>query len=227
MQSTFKPKLDILPPAQLRLWDELGDVPREFTLYGGTAIALHLGHRQSVDFDFFGAADFDPDHLLQTIPFLIDAAVTQKSPNTLTAIVDRGDPVQVSFFGVPEFPKLSPSHVVVTNDLRVASMIDLAGTKAAVVQKRAEAKDYVDIDAMIQAKAVDLPKALAAGKAIYGKQFNPQLTLKALCYFEDGTVTTLPMDTRNRLVEAVRAVDLSNLPSLEKSRPEVDRGMER
>ncbi len=50
---TFNPRLDILPLSQRRLWDELGELPEEFVLYGGTAIALHLGHRQSVDFDFF------------------------------------------------------------------------------------------------------------------------------------------------------------------------------
>lgn len=49
----FTPRLDILPPAQRSLWPHLAQVPGHFVLYGGTAIALHLGHRQSVDFDFF------------------------------------------------------------------------------------------------------------------------------------------------------------------------------
>ena len=53
MEEIFHPRLDILPPEQRRLWNELGSVPTEFVLYGGTAIALHLGHRDSVDFDFF------------------------------------------------------------------------------------------------------------------------------------------------------------------------------
>jgi hypothetical protein len=50
----FAPRLEILPPAQRKLWNELSETPREFVLYGGTALALHLGHRHSVDFDFFG-----------------------------------------------------------------------------------------------------------------------------------------------------------------------------
>ena len=54
MATGFIPRLDILPEPQRRLWDELATVPAEFVLYGGTAIALHLGHRQSEDFDFFG-----------------------------------------------------------------------------------------------------------------------------------------------------------------------------
>lgn len=55
----FRPRLDVLPEAQRRLWEELCAVPDEFTLYGGTALALHLGHRQSVDFDFFGSRAID------------------------------------------------------------------------------------------------------------------------------------------------------------------------
>ena len=61
MSNAFEPKLEILPESQRRLWPELVDVPKSFTLYGGTAIALRLGHRQSVDFDFFGSEAFDPD----------------------------------------------------------------------------------------------------------------------------------------------------------------------
>ena len=60
MTDDFLPRLDILPNPQRRLWDELAAVPVEFALYGGTAIALHLGHRHSVDFDFFGNRPFDP-----------------------------------------------------------------------------------------------------------------------------------------------------------------------
>ena len=56
----FMPKLDILPAAQRRLWDEFVSVPLEFVLYGETAIALYLAHRNSVDFDFFGNKAFNP-----------------------------------------------------------------------------------------------------------------------------------------------------------------------
>ncbi len=50
--------------------------------------------------------------------------------------------------------------------LYVASLLDLAGTKVAVVQKRAEAKDYLDIDVLIR-HGIDLPTALAAGRIVY------------------------------------------------------------
>jgi hypothetical protein len=53
---------------------------------------------------------------------------------------------------------------------------------------------------------------LASARAIYGSQFNPQVTLKALCYFEDGNVATLPEATKARLLRAATAVDLDALP---------------
>ena len=214
MPNAFSPRLDILPSSQRRLWEELADVPPEFVLYGGTAIALHLGHRQSVDFDFFGDRPFEASSLTLGIGFLADALVTQRAPNTLGCVVNRGGPVRLSFFGVPGLVRLRPSLVAADNGLRVASLLDLAGTKASVVQVRAEAKDYLDIDALLTNGAVDLPTALASAQAIYGSQFNPQVTLKALCYFEDGNVATLPDATKARLLRAATAVDLDALPTV-------------
>jgi hypothetical protein len=212
MTSDFTPRLDILPLPQRRLWEELSAVPKEFVLYGGTAIALHLGHRESVDFDFFGNKSLDPAKLVPAIPFLAGAIVTQREPNTFSCTVDRGGVIKLSFFGLPGFPRLSPPLVVPDNGLQVASLLDLAGTKASVVQMRAEAKDYIDIDALLTDGRIDLPTALAAGRAIYGTSFNPQSTLKALCYFEDGNLRRLSQAVKDRLVKAVCAVDLEELP---------------
>ncbi len=208
----FTPRLDILPLPQRRLWDELASVPVDFVLYGGTAIALHLGHRESVDFDFFGNKSFDPSKLVPAIPFLVGATITQRTPDTLSCTVDRGGVVKLSFFGLPGIPRLSPPHIAPDNGLQVASMLDLAGMKASVVQMRAEAKDYIDIDAILTDGRIDLPTALAAGRAIYGAEFNPQNTLKALSYFEDGNLHRLSQSLKDRLVNAVRAVDLDRLP---------------
>ena len=214
MTSVFTPRLDILPPPQRRFWDELAAVPAEFTLYGGTAIALHLGHRQSVDFAFFGDRPLDPARLLPAVPFLAGATVTQREPDTLGCIVGRGGAVRLSFFGVPGLPRLRTPLVAPDNGLKIAALLDLAGTKASVVQMRAEAKDYHDIDAILTDGTVDLPAALAAARAIYGPAFNPLATLKALSYFEDGNVARLPAEVRTRLLAAVQAVDLDHLPAI-------------
>ena len=91
----------------------------------------------------------------------------------------------------------------------MASLLDLAGTKAAVVQKRAEVKDYLDIYAILQ-HGVDLPAILAAAAVIYGRKFNPLITLKALSYFDD--VPALPAEARTLLLRAVESVDVARLP---------------
>ena len=208
----FIPRLDVLPLPQRRLWDEFTSIPPEFVLYGGTAIALHLGHRESVDFDFFGNRSFDPAELMATVPFMAGAQITRREPNTLTAIIDRDGVVKVSFFGVPEIPRLVRPHEVRENGVRVASLLDLAGMKASVVQVRAEARDYIDIDAIMASGKVDLPTALVAGRAIYGMQFNPEITLKALSFFDDGNLRRLPEPLKARLAKAAREVDLERLP---------------
>jgi hypothetical protein len=183
----FSPHLEILPPPQRKLWSELSEVSREFVLYGGTALALHLGHRSSVDFDFFGSRALDLSQ------------------------VEQG----ISFLSAPE--------VAEDNGLDVASLLDLAGTKASVVQMRAEAKDYIDIDALITAGKVDLPLAIAAAQRLYGSTFNPQITLKALSFFDDGDLSQLPQETKLRLAMAAREVDLDRLPSIDKFTRQIDR----
>lgn len=222
----FSPRLDVLPDAQRRLWGELSAVPNEFTLYGGTALALHLGHRKSVDFDLFGSRAIDVSSLESEVPFLAGATVIQREKNTLSAIVDRGAPVKVSFFGVPKLPRLAPPLTAKDNGLQVASLLDLAGTKASVLQVRAEAKDYIDIDALIRRGGVSLPFALAAAERLYGTSFNPEITLKALSYFDDGNLRELPADMKFRLADAVNKVDLAHLPNVEDFKPDRKRDQE-
>ena len=219
----FSPHLEVLPAAQRQLWVELSAVPDEFTLYGGTALALHLGHRYSVDFNFFGSRVLDLETLENEIPFLAGAQIIQREKNTLSAIVDRGAPVKVSFFGVPKLLRLAQSLIVKDNGLKVASLLDLAGTKASVLQVRAEAKDYIDMDALMHLGRIGLPLALAAAAMLYGSSFNPEITLKALSYFGDGNLRDLPEEMKLRLAAAVQEVDLDHLPTIDGSTLRMDR----
>jgi Arc/MetJ family transcription regulator len=225
MTKTFKPRLHVLPPAQQRLWAELGSVTSRFVLYGGTALALHVGHRASVDFDFFAHEDIDASTVYRSTPFLKTSTIIQQAPNTLTCLVERDGPVKVSFFGLPHLTMLRDPHQAVDTGLQVASLLDLAATKAVAVQNRLESKDYIDIDALITA-GVDLPHALAAAKRAFGDAFAPTATIKALTYFAEGDLRTLPEALKQRLVDAVAAVDPLRLPSVKRTagRKAQDRG---
>jgi hypothetical protein len=208
---TFQPRLDILPPPQRALWPELDATPDHFTLYGGTALAVRLGHRQSADFDFFTRLPFDPATLAREIPYLAGAEPVQMVSHTLTCRVQRGGPVLVSFFGNRAPGEIAPREIAEGSEVRVASLLDIAGTKALTVAQRAQARDYLDIDALIR-HGVDLPRILAAGAAVWGREFDPLLTLRALSYF--GDVPSMPADVQERLRAAVHAVDPTNLPVL-------------
>lgn len=204
--------LDILPKEQRALWPELSQIPDHFTLYGGTAIALQLGHRVSIDFDFFTFQNFNHDDLFDTCPFLTRGKIIQQSPNTITILLGSDSPVQISFFGVPRLNRIMPPFKTQDNAIKIAQLIDLAGTKAATVQKRAEVKDYIDMDALLTKGGLSLPDCLGAAQFIYGESYNPAQTLKALCYFDDGNVTALNDDERARLMNAVKSVDLDSIP---------------
>ncbi|MDE0350960.1 MAG: nucleotidyl transferase AbiEii/AbiGii toxin family protein [Gammaproteobacteria bacterium] len=206
--------LGMLPGPQRRLWSALGDTPTDFVLYGGTALALRLGHRESVDFDFFSREPFAPEDLRKRIGYLEAARTLQQSGNTLTCVVDREGDVHVSFFGGLDLCSVREPDRADGPGIFVASLLDVAATKVTTVQARADAKDYLDIDAVLRA-GVALEDALGAAGAVYGTGFNPLLTLKALTYYAEGDLDTVPNTVRDRLAAAVGAVDLKRLPTFE------------
>jgi hypothetical protein len=215
MTPAFSPRLEILPAAQRKLWPELAETPDEFTLYGGTAIALRLAHRQSADFDFFTLESFEPGALLNRIPYLKGAALRQSSPNTLSVNVDRGGPVQLSYFGGLGIGQVAPAESVEGPGFKVASLIDLSGTKVAVLPQRVELRDYLDIHALLTKARIPLPEMLAAAGIIYGAQFNALISLKAVTYHKDFTLADLPKDVRDDLLEAAKATNVQKLPKLD------------
>ena len=215
----FTPRLDILPAPQLKLWPELVATPPAFTLYGGTAITLRLGHRASVDFDFFSPKPFTPSVLRDEVPYLHHSTLRQSAANTLTVSVERGGPVLLSYFGGLRLGQINAAEAVEGPAFAVASLLDLCGMKVAVVTQRAEEKDYLDIHALMKQAGFDLATMLAAAAFIYGDAFNPLIALKAISYHDDPALADLPTGIRKDLLAAVRATKLEALPRLTGIRP--------
>ncbi len=178
-------------------------------LYGGTAIALRLGHRASVDFDFFTNAPLDRDALRATLPFVGRAHVLQDERNNWTMLVPSaggaGGEVKVSFFGGIDFGRVGEPERTMDGVVAVASLADLLATKVKVVLQRAESKDYRDIVAILEAGG-DLAAGLAGASALFGPSFQPSESLRALVFFRDGDLASLSESDQRSLVAAVSAV---------------------
>jgi hypothetical protein len=202
--------MSILPPAQRRLWPGLRNASNlGFTLYGGTAIGLRLGHRDSVDFDFFSEKPLDREAIKVAFPFMARSTTLQDKGDTWVVLVPDSDStenhVKVSFFGAVAFGRVGEPDFTEDGILRVASFDDLMATKVKVVLQRAEAKDYRDVAAMVDI-GVSLPRGLASARLMFGPNFQPSESLKALAYFNDGDLNTLTAAEKNILVNAVKLV---------------------
>jgi hypothetical protein len=117
MPQRLEPKLGVLPPAQREIWTSLAPAPQlNFVLYGGTAVALHLGHRESLDFDFFRSEPLDKNRIRAAFGFIHGAAILQDTPDTLVVIAEMpSGPVKVSFFGGIGFGRVNdPLRTVTT-----------------------------------------------------------------------------------------------------------------
>jgi len=208
--ATLRARLDVLPGGQRELWPALASAADlGFVLYGGTAIALRLGHRQSVDFDLFTEGSLDRPALRAALPFLASSTVVQDSRDALGVLVPAAggghSHVKVSFFGAIDFGRVGEPEQTDDRVMFVASPLDLLATKVKVVLQRAEAKDYRDVVHLLRA-GTSLAQGLAAARALFGATFPPSESVKALTFFGDGDLASLAADERSTLVEAARAV---------------------
>ncbi len=198
MPQRFEPKLDVLPAAQKQIWPSLAPATQlDFVLYGGTAIALHLGHRESLDFDFFRSSALDKEQIRSIFRFARGASILQDAPETLVLLAETpAGAVKVSFFGEIKFGRVNDPQLTRDGTLFVASLDDLMATKLKATLDRAEAKDYRDIVAMISAGA-----ALSTGLGAFRQMFDgePAQVLRAIGFFGDGDLNTLSASERDVL----------------------------
>jgi len=157
-----------------------------FHLAGGTALALQLGHRRSVDFDWFRATEFDPLELAQRlvargVPFTIGSTARA----TLHGSVDG---TRVSFLEF-RYPLLAP--LVDGGAFRLAGLRDIGAMKLSAIAQRGARKDFFDLVALVRA-GLALPDLLDA----YQRRFavrDVAHVLTALTYFDDAERDTEPI----------------------------------
>ena len=182
--------LNVLGIRQRRALIQLGPVvwKRGFYLGGGTAIALQLGHRRSVDLDWFTSErSLDPLGLAEQIrdqglPLVTDST----APGTLHG---RLFGVRVSFLAYP-YAVLKPPRPSPIAKCRLASLDDLAAMKLSALGQRGAKKDFVDLYALCRKHAT-----LSTLLRSYRRRFQTTdiaHVLYSLAYFEDADRERLP-----------------------------------
>jgi hypothetical protein len=169
-------KLESLRPPELEGW----------TLAGGTGLALQVGHRVSVDFDFFRTDHFSPGFLFRSLRQAGSVEALQEDDRTLTALVSG---VKLSFFAVADgflFPTRPYSF------FEVAGRRDIALMKLAAISGRGSRKDFIDLFTILRG-GLSLDTCFAWLSDKYGRgRFNTYHILKSLTYFEDAEGEPMP-----------------------------------
>ncbi len=151
-----------------------------FYLAGGTALALQIGHRLSVDFDLFRNESITPalfPRVERAFPF--PAIPLVNNADELTVILNG---VKITFLNYP-FPVLDPFETY--DGLPLLSVREIAATKAYTIGRRGSYKDYVDLYFVLAEHHTTLPEIIANAERKFGEAFNARLFLEQLVYLGD------------------------------------------
>lgn len=154
---------------------------KDFYLVGGTALALQIGHRRSVDFDLFTQEKL-PGRLLQTVKRVFadsSVIVTYRTPEQMNVLVDG---LKMTFFQY-EYPLVEA--YVEYQGVKLASVSEIAVMKAFSIGKRFSYKDYVDWYFLLAEHHITLPKVIELAERKYGGDFNDRLFLGQLASFPE------------------------------------------
>lgn len=154
----------ILPADTAAAWLTLAPrLPRELYLGGGTAVAVHLGHRESRDLDFFFHRAVDLDEIKGLVSGLGVFAVTRESEGTLTGLFGA---TKIEIFDASRLNRLTKPVVVA--GLNIAGLHDLMAMKIKVMAERGEMRDYFDVKAIDEKGTISVEEGVELYIRRYG-----------------------------------------------------------
>ena len=174
---------EILSDNQKELLPLMAQFRREYYLIGGTAIALYLGHRRSIDFDLFKPSAITHKLNLDKIAASsFTHAVTRRVSEQMNLVVND---VKVTFFQYP-FP-IDPTAKF-ENCFRLPPLLQLAAMKAYALGRRSKWKDYVDLYFLLL-DHFTIADISAVATQIFGDLYSEKMFRSQLCYFDDVDYT--------------------------------------
>jgi hypothetical protein len=169
----------ILNKNQIELLSLIKQFKREYYLVGGTAIALQIGHRRSIDFDLFKGSKINPSRIIAKITEAkLKYSITRRVYEQLNVTIHD---VKFTFF---EYPFLINPVLSFKDVARLPALIELAAMKAYALGRRSKWKDYIDLYFIIS-NHYTIKEISAVAYRIYGQLFSEKLFRAQLSYFDD------------------------------------------
>ena len=196
--------LETVESSTLELLKKLQRLPvlEQTRLVGGTALALQLGHRKSIDLDFFGTVDCEAEYLRESIAGIASLTILKESPHIHIYIVD-GIKVDIVNY---KYPWLD--DVVLEQGLRLASVSDIAAMKITSIIGRGTKKDFIDIAFLLHHFSLEEILHFYAAKYNDSSVF---MAMKSLAYFDDAEADPMPDMFVNQSWQQVKAYILSKI----------------
>lgn len=170
---------EILTDEQFSLLPLIKSFSGDFGLVGGTAIALHLGHRRSIDFDLFSLKEFDNQKIRRKI--LKFSKINQAIRDETDQFTLETKGVRFTFFYYP-YPIIFSDDL--ENIIKLPDLLTLSAMKALALGRRAKWKDYVDLY-FIARQHHGIKDVCEKANEIFGNEFNEKLFRTQLAYFND------------------------------------------
>lgn len=168
--------LEILSKEQTDLLPTLALFKKEFYLVGGTAIALHIGHRESIDFDMFKEKNIRKKDIFIKLK-AIDYKVSFADYNQVNMLSNG---VKITFFS---FPYQIPCSSLLQNYLKMPDLLTLAAMKAFALGRRAKWKDYVDLYFIVKYH-FSIKEISKKAEELFPEEFIPKQFIAQLGYFK-------------------------------------------
>lgn len=168
---------EVLSPEQTKLLPLVRAFSDRFILIGGTAVALQLGHRRSIDFDLLTLSDLNTETIRNKLgeDYRIEAVLVDET-NEFTVVIGN---VKFTFLKYPFQVKAE----VDLKGIKAPDLVSLGAMKAYTLGRRTKWKDYIDIYFIINKRS--FRELVGRANQIFGREFNEKLFREQLAYFED------------------------------------------
>lgn len=191
-------------PETLQLLKRLHEIDylNDFRLVGGTALALQIGHRLSIDLDLFVFSELDVAPILDQIDSLGKIEIINHTSKVLTLFIDD---IKIDFVSY-QYDFLKPIEVV--ENIRLASIEDIAAMKLSAIANRGAKKDFIDLFFLLKTFSLAQIFEYYHAKFPTASDF---LVVKSLTYFNDADIEPMPKmlkpitwdDVKSRIVQEV------------------------